>query len=282
MEKQLAKKRIEKLREEIEKYRYAYHVLDKSLISDAALDSLKNELQKLENDYPEFITPDSPTQRVAGKPLDQFKKTKHAAPMMSLFDAFSPEDMMDWEERLEKILDFTPDPLFNLPLGKGENGRPPPYEGGVRGGSVLKRMTDIFNHKHQKKIRRILRKQEIGAEKLLWSKLRNSQQGYKFRRQFGIGNYIADFYCSKLRLVIEIDGNTHSNKKEIDNDKNREKFFNNLGIIVKRYTNHEVYKHKEAVLVDINNTCLTLKNKLKKFDAHITRPHPASPSQGEG
>lgn len=104
MDKLTIKKRIEKLREEIEKYRYAYHVLDKSLISDAALDSLKNELQKLENDYPEFITPDSPTQRVAGKQLDQFKKTKHAAPMMSLFDAFSPEDMTDWEKRMAKIL----------------------------------------------------------------------------------------------------------------------------------------------------------------------------------
>ena len=64
MDKNNVKKRIERLRQEIEKYRYAYHVLDKSLISDAALDSLKNELQKLESEQPEFITPDSPTQRV--------------------------------------------------------------------------------------------------------------------------------------------------------------------------------------------------------------------------
>ena len=104
MEKQQVKKRIEKLRQEIEKYRHAYHVLDKSLISDAALDSLKNELQKLENDYPEFITPDSPTQRVAGEPLEQFKKTKHAALMTSLYDAFSPNDMTDWEKRMARIL----------------------------------------------------------------------------------------------------------------------------------------------------------------------------------
>jgi len=104
MDKAAAKKRIKKLRDEIEKYRYAYHVLDKSLISDAALDSLKNELQKLENDYPEFITPDSPTQRVAGKPLNQFNKVKHSSPLLSLYDAFSPLDMQDWEKRLNKII----------------------------------------------------------------------------------------------------------------------------------------------------------------------------------
>ncbi len=155
---------------------------------------------------------------------------------------------------------------------------PPPYEGGVGGGSMLKRMTDIFNHKHQKQIRRILRKQEVGAERLLWSKLRNVQQGYKFRRQFGIGKYIADFYCPELRLVIEIDGDTHSTEEEIINDKNREKFLNSLGITVKRYTNHEVYKSTEAVLVDINNTCFKLKINFKNLDTYITKPHPASPS----
>lgn len=104
MDKMQAKKRMEKLRSEIEKYRYAYHVLDKSLISDAALDSLKNELQKLELEYPEFITLDSPTQRVGGEPLDKFNKVKHSSAMMSLYDAFSPQDMRDWEKRLEKIL----------------------------------------------------------------------------------------------------------------------------------------------------------------------------------
>jgi len=103
MDRQQAKKRIEKLRSEIEKYRYAYHALDKSLISDAALDSLKNELEKLEREYPELITPDSPTQRVAGEPLAKFNKVRHASAMRSLYDAFSPEDMKDWEKRMEKI-----------------------------------------------------------------------------------------------------------------------------------------------------------------------------------
>lgn len=104
MDKQQAKIRIEKLKREIRHHRYLYHVLDRQEISDAASDSLKNELFKLEMEYPEFITSDSPTQRVGGKPLDKFKKVRHSAPMMSLFDAFSREDMRDWEKRMERIM----------------------------------------------------------------------------------------------------------------------------------------------------------------------------------
>ncbi|MFA4881101.1 MAG: NAD-dependent DNA ligase LigA [Candidatus Doudnabacteria bacterium] len=99
-----AQKRIEKLRQEIERYRYSYHVLDKSEISDAALDSLKNELEKLERQFPELITSDSPTQRIDGAPLKGFKKVKHAVRQWSFYDAFSEEEMRDWEERLQKIL----------------------------------------------------------------------------------------------------------------------------------------------------------------------------------
>ncbi len=105
MNKPAAKIRIEKLREEINRYRYAYHVLDRSEISDAALDSLKNELQKLEEQFPELITADSPTQRVGGKSLTKFSKVRHSAPMISLYDAFSEDDMRDWEKRLLKILE---------------------------------------------------------------------------------------------------------------------------------------------------------------------------------
>jgi DNA ligase (NAD+) len=104
MDKQRAKKRIEELKRVIEKYRYAYHVLDKSLISDEALDSLKKELFDLENEHPEFVTSDSPTQRVGGEPLKEFKKVGHEQPMISLNDAFSVEDMNDWLEKLENFL----------------------------------------------------------------------------------------------------------------------------------------------------------------------------------
>jgi DNA ligase (NAD+) len=99
-----AKKRIEKLKETINHYRYLYHVLDKSEISDSALDSLKKELFDLEQLYPNLITPDSPTQRVGGKPLKEFAKVWHMAPMISLNDAFSKEDMEGWLKRNQNIL----------------------------------------------------------------------------------------------------------------------------------------------------------------------------------
>lgn len=104
MNKQEIKNRIEKLKSEINHYRYAYHVLDKSLISDSALDSLKKELFDLEQKYPEFISFDSPTQRIGGEPSKQFKKTHHETPMLSFNDAFSEEDMKDWVERVENYL----------------------------------------------------------------------------------------------------------------------------------------------------------------------------------
>ncbi len=104
MDKAAAQQRIVKLRKEIDRYRYAYHVLDKSLISDAALDSLKKELFDLETEYPDLTTPDSPTQRIAGKPLKEFAKVKHVERMTSFNDAFSEEDMRAWLERLENYL----------------------------------------------------------------------------------------------------------------------------------------------------------------------------------
>ena len=116
MAKEEARKRVEKLRQEIEKYRRAYHIEDKSLISDAALDSLKKELFNIENLYPEFITPDSPTQRVGGEPLKEFKKALHKTPMLSFNDAFSETDMMDWITRVENYLKRKINPNFYCEL----------------------------------------------------------------------------------------------------------------------------------------------------------------------
>ena len=104
-EKSAAKARIEKLKELINKYRYHYHVLDESIMSEAAADSLKHELSQLEEQYPEFITPDSPTQRVAGKPLDKFQKVTHASRMISLADVFSESEIRDWVARNYKLVD---------------------------------------------------------------------------------------------------------------------------------------------------------------------------------
>ena len=104
MDKNQAKQRTEKLRAVINHHRYLYHVLDKQEISDAALDSLKKELFNLEQEFPDFATPDSPTQRVGGKPIKEFKKVKHTERMLSFNDAFSKEDMENWQERFLKLL----------------------------------------------------------------------------------------------------------------------------------------------------------------------------------
>ena len=99
-----AEARIKKLRELINDYRYHYHVLDESIMSEAAADSLKHELSLLEEKFPDLITPDSPTQRVAGKPLDKFKKVTHKERMISLADVFSEEEIKDWISRNEKLI----------------------------------------------------------------------------------------------------------------------------------------------------------------------------------
>lgn len=107
MDKNSARVRIAKLRDEINRYRYAYHVLDREEISAAALDSLKKELFDLEQKFPELITPDSPTQRVGGESLKEFKKVTHPEPrMISLNDAFSEQDLRDWQTRLENYLGY--------------------------------------------------------------------------------------------------------------------------------------------------------------------------------
>src|SRR3989344_4226533 len=97
-----AEKRIEKLKKSINRHRYLYHVLDRPEISDEALDSLKRELKRLEDEYPEFITPDSPTQRVGGKAIDKFAKVRHRMQMLSLEDVFSEKDFIKWTERIKK------------------------------------------------------------------------------------------------------------------------------------------------------------------------------------
>lgn len=103
MDKTAAAQRIAKLRELINDYRYHYHVLDESTMSEAAADSLKHELSELEKQFPDLITPDSPTQRVAGKPLDKFTKVTHAERMISLADVFSEDEIREWVISNEKL-----------------------------------------------------------------------------------------------------------------------------------------------------------------------------------
>ncbi|MCD6550228.1 NAD-dependent DNA ligase LigA [bacterium] len=104
MTRQEAKKRIEKLKKVINYHRYLYHVLDREEISPEALDSLKHELYLLEQQYPDLITPDSPTQRIGGKPLEKFEKVYHSVPMLSIEDVFSEEELRHWEDYLKKLV----------------------------------------------------------------------------------------------------------------------------------------------------------------------------------
>ena len=106
--------RLEKLKEAIEKYRYEYHVLDKSSISPEALDSLKRELVEIEIKNLELVTPDSPTQRVAGAPLPEFEKVAHKVPQWSFNDAFTEEDIRNFDERVRKRLNLESEKKFNL------------------------------------------------------------------------------------------------------------------------------------------------------------------------
>lgn len=99
--------RYEKLKNSINRHRIAYHVYDREEISQAALDSLKHELSEIESRYPDLITPDSPSQRVAGKPLPGFKKVKHKVAQWSFNDAFSAEDMREFDARVTRMLGGT-------------------------------------------------------------------------------------------------------------------------------------------------------------------------------
>lgn len=87
------------------------------------------------------------------------------------------------------------------------------------------------------------------AELKLWGYLRASQiNDFRFRRQYGIGNYIADFYCPGLKLVIEIDGDSHFQENSRIYDNKRQKYLESLGLEVLRFTNHEIYYDLERVL----------------------------------
>lgn len=103
MTEKQAKERIEKLKTVINDYRYRYHVLDESTMSEAAADSLKHELSQLEEAFPQFLTVDSPTQRVAGVALDKFEKVAHRRPMMSLQDVFNRQEVEAWVKRTDKL-----------------------------------------------------------------------------------------------------------------------------------------------------------------------------------
>lgn len=104
------RQRVETLRRQVEHHAYRYYVLDAPEITDAEYDALFHELQRLEEEHPELITPDSPTQRIGGQPLERFERVPHLAPILSLASAASAEEVRKWWVRVGKLLppDSTP------------------------------------------------------------------------------------------------------------------------------------------------------------------------------
>ena len=98
-----AAQKIEKLRNEIRRHEHLYHEFDSPEISDAEYDALMNELKRLEAAHPELYSADSPTQRVGGKPAEGFKKVRHSRPMLSLDNAYSAEELADWDRRVHEL-----------------------------------------------------------------------------------------------------------------------------------------------------------------------------------
>ena len=102
-------KLIEKLTADIENYDYHYYVLDDPRVNDAEYDSAFRKLQKLEEEHPELVSDHSPTKRVGGKALDQFKKYKHGLPMLSLANALAEDEFTAFDERIHRVLDLDPE-----------------------------------------------------------------------------------------------------------------------------------------------------------------------------
>jgi DNA ligase (NAD+) len=94
---------IDKLRDKIRYHEHRYYVLDDPEVSDADFDALMNDLKRIEHEHPELITPDSPTQRVGGKPREGFVKVEHSSPMLSLDNAYNEQELRDWVRRAEEL-----------------------------------------------------------------------------------------------------------------------------------------------------------------------------------
>lgn len=104
MEQEKIKQRIEKLRQELDYHNYRYYVLDDPVVSDAEYDRLMAELIELEKKHPEFLSLNSPTQRVGAKPLEEFETITHTVPMLSLQNAMEPDEVVEFDKRVKKLL----------------------------------------------------------------------------------------------------------------------------------------------------------------------------------
>ena len=117
---------------------------------------------------------------------------------------------------------------------------------------------NLFNRRELKPLRSSLRKKSTSAEAALWEMLKSKRlDGKKFRRQYSIGNYIADFCCPSEKLIIELDGDPHGEYHQIQKDENRDKYMESLGFVVLRFENRFVFQEPE----DLKNA---IREKIKR------------------
>ena len=110
-------------------------------------------------------------------------------------------------------------------------------------------MTKIYNKACEKDKRRMLRSNMPRAELALWTKLRSKGlDGYKFRRQYSVGKFVVDFYCPRLKLAVEVDGDSHFSEGSERGDKERQHFIESFGISFLRFTNNDIYENLDTVL----------------------------------
>lgn len=122
-------------------------------------------------------------------------------------------------------------------------------------GGVAEVMTKLYNKRKFKEFRSELRSRMTKSEALLWKYIKNDSLGFRFRRQHGIGNYIVDFYCPKLKLVIEVDGLTHAEEEVFEKDQRKERFILENNMVLKRYSSDQIFNDLDNTLMDIENIC---------------------------
>lgn len=109
----------------------------------------------------------------------------------------------------------------------------------------------VFNATRMKERRRDLRTKQTESEELLWNQLRAHKLGYKIKRQYSLGNYVADFFCKEKKLAIEIDGGIHNKSDVKKYDEYRQQYLEALGVTIIRFTNEDISKNMQKVIQNI-------------------------------
>ncbi len=129
-------------------------------------------------------------------------------------------------------------------------------------------VTRVYNRKAQKKLRQSLRNVAPKAERLLWCRFRGKQvDGLKFRRQYGVGDYVIDLYCPEAKLAVEVDGESHFDPVAEANDARRQAFIESFGIHVLRFTNPQVYEYLDEVVEKIWRVA---KERMSRYDPPLS------------